>query len=112
MRIYRRTEFLKLPPGTVYAKGVPWAFEDLSFKGDTTGNDWWEHSPTWVDAESSEEAFGRLNEMLEGGASYPMANSECRDGCFNDDAIFLVFERTDLEKLRELIDGAINVSVS
>lgn len=109
MRVVDRKTFLTLPRGTIYAKGSRWAFEDLCIKGDTmsAGNDWSSLCPAWVAAHDSGEAFARLEQMLETGASYPMEESYCRDGCYEDDAIFLIFERADLIKLRGFVDAAI-----
>jgi len=106
MRIYKRADFLKLPPGTAYCKGEKWAFAGLVFKGESLGNDWYETNPAWVDGEDSWECFDRLEKMLNSGASYPMQNSECRDGLFESDALFLVLERDDLLQLHEWINTA------
>lgn len=112
MRIYRRKEFLALPAGTAYCKGKEFVFEGLTFKGEGYGmaNDWFVFDPAWVDGQDSGECLHRLDEMLQAGASYPMQDSICRDGLYDDDAIFLVFERADLMKLREHIDAAIAVA--
>ena len=108
MRLYTRSEFLELPAGTVYCQGGEWYFENLCFKAETRGNDWRYTDPAWVDCESSEECIDRLIEMKEHKASYAMQESEGRDGCYNDDDLFLVFEKPDLEKLRTWIDAAIS----
>lgn len=110
MRIYRRAEFLALPPGTIYAKGKPWFFESLSIKGDTWTNDWLQLSPMWIEAHDDGEQVERLNAMLEEGASFPMQESYGRDGCFDDEEIFLVPEKADLEKLRAIVDAALAVA--
>lgn len=109
MRIYRRAEFLKLPEGTIYAKGKPWHFGRFRVKFDTSesGNDWWSLDPCWVAAIRGDDAFDRLDEMLEKGASYPMQDAIDRDGLYDEDALFLVFEPADLLTLRGMIDGAI-----
>jgi hypothetical protein len=111
MRIYRRKEFLRLPEGTVYAKGKPWYFGALSIKHDTTDyGDWWSLDPCWISANDSSEAVDRLEAMLEEGASHPMEDSIGRDGLIQEeDALFLVFEKDDLLKLREMIDKAISL---
>jgi len=110
MRIYKRKEFLELPAGTFYAKGKPMYFEELCIKGETlVHNDWYESAFCWVQAKSSEEGIFRMEAMLQADASYPMQDSLCRDGCFEDDAIFLVFEKDDLLKLRGWIDEAIKL---
>lgn len=112
MRIYRRREFLALPEGTIYAKGKPWYFKNLNIKADTTasGIDWWSLDPCWVDSVRGDDAFDRLDEMLEKGVSYPMMDAYSRDGLGEDDALFLVFEVPDLLRLRGMIDKAIEVA--
>jgi len=115
MRIYKRDEFLKLPAGTIYAKGKPCYFDGFNVKFDTlTSNghdvDWVCLSPMWIEAHDSGEAFDRFDEMLEHGASYPMQESAGRDALYDKDEIFLVPEREDLLKLKALIEAAIAVS--
>lgn len=110
MRVLNRADFLKSPAGTIYAKGVQWAFEGLSIKADTLGNDWVCLEPAWVSAHDSGEAFDRLEQMLHNGASFPAEDSFGRDGYFDDGAIFLVFERGDLETLQSHILAALAVS--
>lgn len=107
MRIYTREQFLKLPAGTIYAKGKPWHFDGLNVKADTMGNDFVHLSPMWIEAQDDGEQWDRLDDMLKNGASYPMAESYGRDGCFDDEEIFLVPERKDLEALRGMIDAAL-----
>lgn len=110
MRIVNRETFLTLPEGTAYCKGKRWAFDGLCFKGDSRGNDWSYIHPEWVDANDSGEAFDRLEEMLSQGASYPMNTAYGRDGCFDDEDIFMIFEADDLDRLAILISEARQVS--
>ena len=110
MRIYRRKEFLALPPGTIYAKGKPWYFDGINVKADSLGNDWVCLSPMWIEARDDDEQSARLDEMLEAGASYPMASSYGRDGCFDDEEIFLVLEAADLVGLRAIVNAAIEAA--
>ncbi len=109
MRIYTRSDFLKLPSGTAFCKGKRWHFGGVVFKGESLSNDWFEADPAWVDGEDCGECFDRLEKMLNDGASYPMQTSECRDGLFEDDDLFLVLEKDDLRRLREWIDAAVRV---
>jgi len=109
MRIYRRAEFLKLPAGTIYAKGKRWYFDGFNVKADTLGNDWVQLSPMWIEADDDAEQWSRLDEMLERGTSQPMAEGYGRDGSFDEDALFLVPERADLERLRDMVDAALAV---
>lgn len=121
MRIYRRDEFLKLPAGTIYAKGKPCyldGFDGFNVKFDTltdhAGNniDWVCLYPMWIEAQNSGEAFDRFDEMLEHGASYPMQESAGRDALYDKDEIFLVPERADLLKFKGLIEAALAVADS
>ncbi len=112
MKILRRADFLKLPEGTIFAKGKPWYFENLSIKADSLfleggGNDFLCLSLPWVEASDSGQAMSRLDEMLETGVSYPMEDSYGRDGCFDDEEVFLVLEEDDLLQLRGYIDTAL-----
>ncbi len=109
MRIVDRKTFLALPEGTVFAKGKPFAFGGLTFKHENAGrNDWWELEPNGIEAHHSGELFDRYELMLSRGASFPMVESVVRDGLYDDNAIFLVFERDDLARLRDMIDKALS----
>jgi hypothetical protein len=97
MRIYKRAEFLKLPAGVMYFKGKPRYFEQLSVKGETGTNDWLERDYAGVEADDSEQWASRLDEMLETGVSYPVGTDFGRDGCFDDEEVFMVLEPKDLD---------------
>lgn len=110
MRIYRRAEFLKLPPGTLFCRGRPWAWEEFSVKGESLTNDFCELGLQWIEAESSGDASETLDRMLEEGISAPLQTSGGRDGRFNDADLFLVYELDDLRQLAYHIDAAIGVA--
>lgn len=112
MKIYKRKEFLNLPVGTAYHKGDYSWFGDLEFKGESwlECNDFYRLSIGWVDGRDADECFDRLFEMKDEGASYPLQQNECRDGLFEDDAIFMVYEKSDLHILKELVERALEVS--
>lgn len=109
MKIYKRDEFLKLPEGTVFHKAQEdsYCFGTLSFKGQSLEYDFYCLDTGWIDGEDSTECFDRLEEMITNKASYPMQCCESRDGLFEENAIFLVYEKDDLIKLRSWIDDAI-----
>ncbi len=111
MKVYSRAEFLKLPSGTLFCKGEPWAFGGMQVKGDTLDNcnDFFCLGLEWVDASDSGEATDRLEEMLRTGASYPMEESFGRDGCFDVKDVFLVYEMADLERLAVYLQRAMLV---
>lgn len=111
MRIYNRDEFLKLPAGTIFAKGKPQYFESLSVKADSMPNDFIYRQLVWFESHGDtgdEFDLGRrFNAMVENGASFRMEQSYGRDGCFDDEDLFLVYESADLLELREIIDAAL-----
>jgi hypothetical protein len=110
MRVVDRKTFLALPEGTIYAKGKEWFFGGLSVKYDTTDyGDWWSLDPCWIDSKTGDlgEVVDLLEAMLKDGKSEPMETAISRDGLFQEGALFLVFERGDLMKLREFLDKAV-----
>lgn len=114
MKIYSRHNFLRLPEGTFFAKGVKWAIDGFCIKGETwfdnSGNaiDFLYHNLIGVDSNDSQDFADKLEEMLQKGTSYPMEKDYGRDGCFDDQEMFLVFEREDLKRIREMIQESIN----
>jgi len=118
MKIFTRLEFMKLPPGTLYKKfTTPFAFEDLSVKFDSLpyhedgDGDFVCMGIGDIEAGESGQMFERLDEMMEEGSSYPLELDYAgRDGMFEKEAMFLVFEHDDLVKLRAMIDKAIQES--
>lgn len=111
MKIYRRDEFLKLPAGTIFAKGKPQYFESLSVKADSLPNDFIYRQLVWFDSHGDTgDEFDqglRFDAMVEIGASFPMEQSYGRDGCFDNEDLFLVYEHADLLELRGVLDAAL-----
>jgi hypothetical protein len=107
MKVVDRKTFLSLPAGTIYCKGKRWYFDGICIKADSLESDWVYLNPAWPDAHDSGEAVELLEMSLETGSSFPCETAFGRDGCFDDDALFLVFEKPDLESLRGYIDQAI-----
>ena len=111
MKIYRRDEFLKLPAGTIFAKGKPQYFESLSVKADSLPNDFIYRQLVWFESHGDtgdefDQGF-RFEAMVDHGASFPMNQSYGRDGCFDNEDLFLVYERADLLELRGVLDAAL-----
>lgn len=111
MKLLNREDFMALPAGTIYAKGTAIAsFGSLEIKADSLGGDWVCLDPCYVDGRDPGECDERFEDMLLNGASYPMRSAFGRDGCFEQDAIFLVFEKDDLLQLRKYVEEAIAVA--
>lgn len=112
MRIVDRKTFLKFPAGTFYCKYKPCIFDNLSIKMDTTdgGNDWWYHDiGDAIKSYSSEHLFGILDDMQIDGISAEM-DFYCiaRDGLYDSDQLFAIWERSDLEAFYKRIGEILN----
>lgn len=113
MKILRREAFLELPSGVLFAKGKPWYFETPHVKGDTIYHngkaiDFIHRDLVSISSHDSGEWSDRLDEMVEKGVSYPINEDYGRDGCFDNDDLFLVYEDVDLVELRSAIDAALS----
>lgn len=97
MKIYNREEFMKLPEGTIFTSGEPYAFLNLLIKGETWEVDFLESSLLDIDSFSSDENSDRMNEMKKNGTSYEINKSFGREGLFDDKMLYMVFEKKDLE---------------
>lgn len=113
MRLYSRKEFLDLPKGVIFCKGKPWCFESLMVKGETLTDgadvpiDFACRDLCLIEmGADSGEYFRRLDGMLSEGRRYPLETGYGRDGCFDDDEVFLVYEAADLKELRNVVDAA------
>ncbi len=102
MRIVKRAEFLLLPPGTVYSRYQPQIVTDFEIKGDSFGNDWYYRNLLGdVGGDSTTYEY----EDMEAGKSLPIClDTEQRDGSFENDAMFLIYESPDLQDLVAEID--------
>ena len=107
MRVVNRKTFLALPVGTIYCKGVKWAFDGICIKDDSLENDWIYLDPAWPAAHDSGAAVELLETSLETGSSFACEDAFGRDGCFNDDDVFLIFEKDDLMDLQSYIGRAL-----
>ncbi|MCE5309591.1 MAG: hypothetical protein LLG20_18300 [Acidobacteriales bacterium] len=106
MRLLNRKDFLKLPAGTVYCSGEPYAFTGLHVKGETLPyNDFVCLDLQRIDAHDSGEEIDRLEDMRYTGVSFPMNTNYGRDGGFDDKEVFLVYERGDLEFMAGVMKG-------
>lgn len=109
MRLLSRAEFLRQPAGVVYAKAEPCVFEDLCIKGESWPTDFWA-----VEGLGGCLAFdheGQLMEafdQMEAGHSWPMDfETETRDGLFDEDQLFAVFEAADVAALIARLQAAL-----
>lgn len=109
MKVLDRAAFMLLPEGTLYRKGVPWAFGPMEVKADTlSSNDWVCMEIGAFEADDSGAYSEMLDVALATGGSLPMTDDFFgRDGCFDPEEVFLVLERDDLLVLQRLVEIAI-----
>lgn len=112
MRIVDRATFLAMPSGTVYQKYQPCCFDAIEIKQDTCGNDWYElcgvSSPDFADNHSSDD-FEDICTRMENGSSEKMVfQTICRDGYFDYDQRFAVWEPDDIKAFHNLLGGLID----
>lgn len=104
MKIYNRQDFLKLGV-CLYCKGSQWAFYDMCIKTESIfdangkGIDFFYQSLCDIEKQNGIELTDEYEEMLKTGASKQINKSTSRDGCFDDDDIFLVYELKDISNL-------------
>ena len=101
MKIVNLMEFRRLPVGTLFMKYTPGAFEDLQAKGETLEVDFtYENITSWVKSASSNEMFDRLLAAERDGESLLMDfDATGRDGCYENDQLFAVYEKRDVKML-------------
>lgn len=98
MRIVHRKTFMEMPEGTVFAKFEPCVFDELCIKGESfPDNIDFFYQPLVNSFAADNEDF---HAAYESGASAAIdLDIQSRDGCFDYDQLFAVWERTDVEAL-------------
>lgn len=112
MKLYNRIDFLELPSGVIFSKGKKYYFDGFLIKGDTINIngkniDFIYCDLVDIDSNDSGEWGDRLEEMLNDGVSYQINEDYRRDGCFDDEDIFLVYGKEDILKLMEVLKDAL-----
>jgi len=115
MRIVDRETFLQMPTGTVYAKYEPCCFEEVSIKGETCYGfkgeaiDWFcqsLNSPNFEGVNDSGAWMHHLDAIQAGEPSGKLEEVESRDGLFDSDQLFAVWELADVRFLITLLANA------
>ncbi len=101
LKILNLEEFRKLPAGTIFLKYEPCVFEELQCKGDTWDHDFLSENIAYnIENTGSDDFSGKLFDAQEYGISLKMDfNCRSRDGCFDRDQLFAVYEKQDVEML-------------
>ncbi len=101
MKIVNRAAFLALPAGTLFSKYQPCVFGDLCVKGETIGESVDFFYQTITDAiDTGIYVETVLHHAEKDGSSLAMDfNCQDRDGMFDDDQLYAVWEREDVTGL-------------
>lgn len=97
MKIINRKTFLALPAGIIYSKYYPHVLEELCVKQETIENcdDFlYTNLIHNVKCNSSTDYCDKLKT----GEFELDFEVDCRDGCFNDEELFAVYEQRDIDK--------------
>jgi len=112
MRIVNLVTFLAMRPGTVFSKYEPCVFGELMVKHDSSGStcDFYCSSLT-TEVDSSE--LGEMVDLLETseqtGSSVPLHfNTVCRDGLYEQNQLFAVWEQSDVVGLIDRLQKALD----
>ena len=110
MKIVNLETFRKMPDGTVFCKYSPCSFGDSEmFGGDCGGIDFISAELTgWVESEGSDDMYDILVKAQETGESFKL-DTECygRDGLYENDQLFAIYETEDVVQLIETLRKAL-----
>ena len=101
MKIVDRKTFLGMPDGTVFSKYAPQYFEGLCIKRETVGGCDFRYDQL-ADALPARDTAHHMElcYRAEAGESVPLDfERSYRDGLFEDEQLFSVWERADVEAL-------------
>ena len=114
MKVLSKAAFLDLPVGTLFMKGSENGFYQLGVKGETIRS---ETGPLYDDfffLDLQNTCFNggecAIEHLLESGASMSIRDSYGKDGDYNPDALFLVYQPDDLKVLARIISAALAAS--
>lgn len=101
MKIVDRQTFLSLPENTLFSTYDPQVFGPLEIKGASLTNDFYvQDIASAVASTGDQDECNILDHALQTGSSFRMDfNCEGRDGCFEDNELYAVWEREDVESL-------------
>lgn len=108
MKIVDRKTFLQLPANTLFQKYAPCVFGDLEIKVcnpiDNWGNDFVTQSltePCFKDNLGSDKHFEALLKLEEGAEFRLDYDFAGRDGLYDKDQLFAVYDKEDVQKLMD-----------
>jgi len=100
MRIVDYNTFIKLPEGTMYCEYSPCVFGDLKIKDETISNSDWFYSSLQSNPEFDSDFYGEACEPMKKGEDInPDFNCIERDGMFDYDRQFLIYNKGDVQAM-------------
>lgn len=103
MRIVNREQFMKLPENTLFAKYHPSVFGQLAIKGESWERDFLvQEIVDAIECKDTGEYCEKVDGAQHNGDSIRFDfNCQGRDGYFDDDQLFAVWEQEDVRQLIE-----------
>lgn len=103
MRIVNREEFLKLPENTLFSEFEPNVFTGLLIKEKSLTDDYFEIELIGnIDSNDYSDHNKKLTDAEENGVSLPLDfECLCRNGAFQQDQLYAVYEKQDVAGLIE-----------
>jgi len=118
MRIVNRDEFMRLPPGTVYAEFEPYVLGEVCVKGETLDHgpdhpyppaDFWRGDLASLDWNDSDHLTKLMDEARTQDVRLVFGCPQTREGYVEDGQLYAVWSRDDVrrcaEYLMKLADG-------
>lgn len=113
MRIVDRKTFLSLPKGSLYQKYKPAITGSINIKDDNSGdNDWFYQAidgVTSINCDNTTDMFVALQNAVDKGSHFDLDLDCCsRDGCYEEDQLFMIWEKKDIQMLIDRLQVAVN----
>jgi len=119
MKIVNKEVFLNMPSGTLYSEFIPDdSFSGFNIKYDTIYRgdnkdypiDWYYMELSdFDDCDDSNGRYKRIDNMINYGAEYPLLlDASSRDGMYEDNQMFAVYDKYDIIRLIDVLKGLIS----
>jgi hypothetical protein len=110
MKIINRKQFLKAPVGTIYSKFKPCIIDGLYIKNESLNNDWYyQDLIDSIECNYSGEYTDKLFKAKD-DSKYELRQDydvSQRDGLFDEEQLFLIYDKDDVVKLTKALLEAI-----
>ena len=114
MKIVSRKQLMALPPGTVYHDWEPCNWGTMKIKRDTIpvedgySGDWWLVLVPQLDVDDFGQEVEVTDLMVANGTSHAVdLVVPQRDGCFDHEQMYAVWERSDVEALIKVLQSGL-----